>query len=183
MLSFAALFRLRYVAPAVVAFVLAGCAVPFPAYTVSSSNIATIRAADRPIELGHFAGDQTFVYCHDFTFTPEGGKTFAQYIRAAFADELVIAGNTSTKPKVLLSARLSRIAVVCRGWEGRKWEIDLEVTLPDQPPFTVNTVHKFANLVFEPASQATAYHAFLPSVQETVANVLAHPNVRRAQAQ
>ena len=42
---------------------------------------------------------------------PEGGKTFAQYIRAAFNDELVIAGNLSTKPKIPLNVKLTDLGL------------------------------------------------------------------------
>jgi hypothetical protein len=161
---------------AAVAGLLAGCAVPFPVYTVSSSNITTIRGADRTVELGAFTGDQNSVSCRLQPITPEGHKTFAEYIRAAFADELVIAGNLTTKPKVPLSARVVYIDVACNSLDSN-WTIELEVSLPGQAPFLVKTVRPFEYTFFGAAMVPRAYQAFVPAVQDTVANVLAHPNV------
>lgn len=161
---------------------LSACAVPFPVYTVSSANVATIRSSERSIELGTFAGDTSYVSCRLNQIQPEGGKTFAQYIRSAFNDELVIAGNSSTKPKVPLNVKLFYIDVSCNSTDSR-WEIDLEVTLPGRDPFTVKTLRRFDYNFLGGVMLPRAYQAFVPTVQEAVANVLAHPEVRRAQSQ
>jgi hypothetical protein len=161
---------------------LTGCAVPFPVYTVSSTNISTIRSAERSIELGPFTGDQASVSCRLQPITPEGGRTFAQYIRAAFADELVIAGNTPSKPKVPLSARLINIDVSCNSFDSN-WEIELEVTVADQAPFVIKTVRRFDYTFLGAAMLPRAYQAYVPAIQDTVANVLTHPSVRRVLTQ
>ena len=157
---------------------LAGCAVPFPVYTVSSSNISAIREAQRTLQLGQFSGNQSSVSCRLQPITPEGGKTFAQYIRAALADEIIIAGDTSTKSKVPISVQLVSIDVACNSLDSN-WTIELEVTLPNDPPFAVKTVRSFEYSFLGSAMLPRAYQAFVPTVQEAVANVLAHPNVRR----
>lgn len=160
---------------------LTACAVPFPVYTVSSSNIAAIRSAERPVELATFSGDNTSVSCRLQQISPEGGKTFAQYIRAAFNDELVIAGNTSTKPKIPLSIKLTNIDVSCNALDSR-WEIDLEISVPGQEAFVVKTLRRFDYNFLGGVMLPRAYQAFVPTVQEAVANVLTHPTVRKAQS-
>ena len=161
---------------------LTACAVPFPVYTVSSSNITAIRSGERPLELGSFSGDTTSVSCRVQQISPEGGKTFAQYIRSAFNDELVIAANTSTKPRVPLSIKLTYIDVSCNAIDSR-WEIDLEVSVPGQDAFTVKTLRRFDYNFLGGVMLPRAYQAFVPTVQEAITNVLAHPTVKRAQSQ
>ena len=149
---------------------------------MSSSNITAIRSGERPLELGTFSGDTTVVSCRLQQISPEGGKTFAQYIRSAFNDELVIAGNTSTKQKVPLNIKLTYIDVSCNALDSR-WEIDLEVSVPGQEAFTVKTLRRFDYNFLGGVMLPRAYQAFVPTVQESVANVLAHPTVRKAQSQ
>ena len=174
--------HLRAFAATVAVAALTACAVPFPVYTVSSGNISTLRSSERSIELGSFIGDTGSISCRLQQIQPEGGKTFAQYIRAAFNDELVIAGNLSTKPKIPLNVKLTYIDVSCNSIDSR-WEIDLEVTLPGRDPFIVKTLRRFEYNFLGGVMLPRAYQAFVPTVQEAVANVLAHPEIRRAQSQ
>lgn len=173
---------LRIFASTAALSVLAACAVPFPVYTVSSGNIATLRSSERSLELGTFSGDAASVSCRLQQIQPEGGKTFAQYVRAAFNDELIIAGNQSTKSKIPINVKLVNIDVSCNAADSR-WEIDLEVTLPGRSPFIVKTLRRFDYNFLGSVMLPRAYQAFVPTVQEAVANVLAHPEVRSAQSQ
>ncbi len=174
--------RFRLISTLMSSAALTACAVPFPVYTVSSANVATLRSSERSLELGPFVGDTTYVSCRLNQIQPEGGKTFAQYIRSAFNDELIIAGNTATRPKVLLSVRLTYIDVSCNSTDSR-WEVDLEVKLPGKDPFMVKTLRRFDYNFMGGVMLPRAYQAFVPTVQEAVANVLAHPEVRRVQSQ
>ena len=141
---------------------LTACAVPFPVYTVSSGNVATLRSSERSIELGTFTGGTTYVSCRLNQIQPEGGKTFAQYIRSAFNDELIIAGNTSVKPRVPLNVKLIYIDVSCNSTDSR-WEIDLEVTLPGRDPFTVKTLRRFDYNFLGGVMLPRAYQAVHPA--------------------
>lgn len=174
--------RFRFFAGTIFVATLAACAVPFPVYTVSSGNVATLRSSERSIELGTFTGNTASVSCRLQQIQPEGGKTFSQYIRAAFKDELIIAGNSSTKPKIPLNVKLVYIDVSCNSTDSR-WEIDVEVTLPGQEPFTVKTLRRFDYNFIGGVILPRAYQAFVPTVQEVVSNVLDHPEIRRAQSQ
>lgn len=162
-------------APAWVAtVVLTGCVVPFPTYSVSSNNVLAIRATQRTVELGDFLGNQTTTSCRLRRTGPDADRTFAQYIRAAFQDELVIAGPPPLRERSTLSLRITDVNVDC-GNVWSSWTIEGEVRITNQPPYKVKVVRDFdgsflADVVWQRANQA-----FVPTVQEFIAAVMAHP--------
>lgn len=165
-------------APAWVALgILSGCVVPFPTYNVSSNNVMAIRATQRTVELGDFLGNQTTTSCRLRRTGPDGDRTFAQYIRAAFQDELVIAGPPPLRERSTLSMRITDVNVDCGNiWSS--WTIEGEVRITNQQPYKVKVVRDFdgsflADVVWQRANQA-----FVPTVQEFIAAVMAHPAYR-----
>lgn len=162
-------------APAWVAtLALTGCVVPFPTYSVSSHNVLAIRATQRTVELGDFLGNQTTTSCRLRRTGPDADRTFAQYIRAAFQDELVIAGPPPLRERSTLSMRITDVNVDC-GNVWSSWTIEGEVRITNQLPYKVKVVRDFdgsflADVVWQRANQA-----FVPTVQEFIAAVMAHP--------
>jgi len=156
---------------------LAGCAVPFPVYTVSSSNIASIRATQKAVELGDFSGSQTSVSCRLQPISPEGGRTFAQYIRGAFNDEIIIAGTRSGAAKSRVSLQLKNIDVDCAigtAW----WTIEVVVMIDGRPSFEVKTFRPFEGNFLGSVVLLRAYQAFVPTVQQLITDIMTHPTYR-----
>lgn len=168
---------LRRASSVVLPILLGACAVPFPVYTVSSANLTTIRAARNAVELGAFSGPQTSVSCRLQPISPEGGRTFAQYIRNAFNDELVIAGERPGLPRSRVSLQLKNIDVDCAAGTAA-WVIEVDVTIANHRPFTVKTVRTFDGNLLGDVVLMRAYQAFVPSVQQLIADVMAHPTFR-----
>ena len=88
--------------------------------------MATIRSIPNTIKLGQFTGEQKSVSCRLQPIGPEGGGTFASYIRNAFNDEMVIAGATPAPTAVELKGTLKDIDVDC-GIISASWVIAAEL--------------------------------------------------------
>ena len=161
----------------VAASLLAGCAVPFPVYTVSSSNVTSIRSAKAVVELGEFSGLQTSVSCRLQPISPEGNRTFAQYIRGALNDEVVIAGPSSSVRKSKLSLQLKNIDVDC-AVGAASWMMEVDVSINGKPSFNVKTVRNFDGNFMGNVVAQRAYQAFVPSVQQLIADIMMHPNFK-----
>ena len=161
---------------------LSGCAVPFPVYSVSGKNVAAFRSIPQTIKLGQFTGDQRSVSCRLQPISPEGGGTFASYIRNAFDEEMIIAERRPREGEVVeLTGTLKNINVDC-GIISASWTIEMEFSVGGRPPFTVRTVHTFDGNYFGGVVLTRAYTAFVPSVQEFVNAVLNNPSFRAATA-
>lgn len=156
---------------------LTACAVPFPVYTVSSSNVTSIRATKNTVELSEFTGSQTSVSCRLQPISPEGGRTFAQYIRNAFNDELVIAGQKPELAKSKLTLQLKNIDVDCAIGQA-SWMLEADVTVGSQKPFSIKTVRNFDGNLAGAIVVNRAYQAFVPSVQQLITDIMAHPSFR-----
>ena len=153
---------------------LTACAVPFPVYTISSSNITSIRTARNTVELGDFTGSQVSVSCRLQPISPEGGRTFAQYIRNAFNDELIIAGQKPGLPKSKVTLQLKNIDVDCAMGQA-SWILEADVTVENQNPYSIRTVRNFDGNFAGAVVANRAYQAFVPSVQQLIADIMGHP--------
>jgi hypothetical protein len=162
-------------------FLLQGCAVPFPVYTVSSENITTIRSTPRTITLGEFEGEQKSVSCRLQPIEPDNGKTFAKYIHDAFLDELIIA-NAAANSGLKITAKVLNVDVDC-AMGTASWEISMEVTVGNQPPFVVDTVRGFDGNFIGAVVVTRAYQAFTPTVRDVITNILNHPSFKKASNQ
>ena len=156
---------------------LVGCAVPFPVYTVSTTNITSIRASQRSVEVADFSGTQTSVSCRTQPISPEGGRTFAQYIRGAFNDEIIIAGVKPGTAKSRVSLALKNIDVDCAIGTG-SWIFEVTVTIDGQRSYDVRTVRTFEGSFAGAIVGQRAYQAFVPSVQQLITDVMAHPTYK-----
>jgi hypothetical protein len=161
------------------ACLVSGCSVPFPVYSVSGRNVATIRSSPNTIKLGQFSGEQKSVSCRLQPIGPEGGGTFASYIRNAFKDEMIIAGVTPPETAMELNGTLKDIDVDC-GIISAAWVIEMEMTIGALPPFTVKTVRAFDGNYFGGVVLSRAYTAFVPAVQDLVNDVLTNPSFQAA---
>lgn len=162
-------------------FFLQGCAVPFPVYTISSKNITTIRSTPKTIKLGDFQGNQKSVSCRLQPISPENGNTFAQYIHDAFQDELIIA-DPATNSDLTLTAKVLDIDVDC-AMGTASWEVSMEVTVGNEPPFVVKTIRTFDGNFLGGVVLTRAYQAFTPTVQDVITNILIHPSFKAASNQ
>lgn len=153
---------------------MAGCAAPFAPYAISSSNVSAIRAAQRGMELGAFAGTQNDVSCRFRRIGPTGSQTFAQYIRAAFNEELVIAGTPASRERSMLSLKITDVAVDC-GHVWSSWTIEAEVRIANQAPFPVKVSRSFDGSFLADVVQTRASQAFAPTVQAFIAEIVASP--------
>lgn len=167
----------RQVPAWVATLALTGCVVPFPTYSVSSNNVLAIRATQRTVELGDFLGNQTTTSCRLRRTGPDADRTFAQYIRAAFQDELVIAGAPPLRERSTLSVRITDVNVDC-GNVWSSWTIEGEVRITNQLPYKVKVVRDFDGSFLADVVWARANQAFVPTVQEFIAAVMAHPAYR-----
>jgi hypothetical protein len=158
---------------------VSGCSIPFPVYSVSGRNVGTIRTIPNTIKLGQFSGEQKSVWCRLQPISPEGGVTFASYIKNAFNDEIIIAGVTPTQGSIELNGTLRDIDVDC-GMGSASWVIEMEFTLGAQPPFTVRTSRAFEGSFAGAVVGARAYQAFVPTVQDLVNDVLMNPAFQAA---
>lgn len=174
--------RLRSYAVAwscMVGFLLGGCSVPFPVYSISGSNVQAIRSLNATVRTGEFAGREDTVVCRLQPISPEGGVTFAKYIRKALDDELTIAGGTNQGRVVEVRASMVHIDVSC-GIIDADWTIEMDVSVNGQPPQRIKTVRRFDGNYFGAVVATRAYQAFVPAVQQVVADILAIPAVREA---
>ena len=150
-----------------------------PAYSVSEQNVATVRSIAAQIKVGNFTGTKTKDYCTErWLIGPGNGQTFSSYIAEAFSETVQIAG---TKSQVLieLSGTLKHIDVNCGFSLTKTWTIEMELSINDQSPFTVKTVHKFRWYPFRSRPILFA-QSFIPSVQQFVSDVLYSPEVQAA---
>lgn len=154
--------------------VVSACSVPFPVYSVSAHNVQAIRALPATIRLDQITGSQTSVSCRLQPIAPENDATFASYIRTAFEDELVIANAAPHDKVVELSAALKNIDVDC-GIINGDWTIDIAVSMNNQPPVDIKTIHKFDGNYAGAVVLNRAYTAFVPSVQQLIGDVLTSP--------
>jgi len=168
---------LRRLALAALALLLAACNVPFAPYTVSSANITAIRATQRRVELGDFLGRQDSVSCRFRRIGPDGDRTFAQYLRAAFNDELVIADARTGSERSTLSIKVTDVSVDCGNIWG-SWTIEGEVSIGSQQPFTVKARHDFDGSFLMDIVQQRANQAFVPTAQAFIAAVVSHPTFK-----
>ena len=158
---------------------LMGCAVPFPVYAPSTKNVLALRSAPKSVQLGSFSGDQRSVSCRLQPITPDGNRSFAQYIRDALSDELVIANPPASLKPVQLSIALTSIEVYC-GILSASWTIELQVSVDGRAAYAVKTVREFDGNYMAGVVLPRAYQAFIPAVQDAIAAVLAHTEVQAA---
>jgi hypothetical protein len=167
----------RHLPTLVATLALAGCAVPFPGYSISSNNVLAIRGTQRSVELGDFLGNQTTSSCRLRKIGPDADRTFAQYIRAAFTDELVIAGPPPLRERSTVSVRITDVNVDCGNiWSS--WTIEGEVRITNQLPYKVKVVRDFDGSFLADVVWARANQAFVPTVQEFIAAIMANPAYR-----
>ena len=109
---------------------VSGCAsVPFPTYSVSGSNVATIRSVPASISIGNFSGTQTTVSCRAQRIEPEGGATFGSFIQDAFNNEVLIAGESSGST-IEITGVMREVDVACGIGDG-SWTIEAEISIGD----------------------------------------------------
>jgi len=133
------------------------------------------------VRVGQFTGDQQTVSCRLRPIGPEGGGTFAAYIQNAFEEEATITGRRPAEGEVELRGVLRRVDVDC-GIVEASWTIEMDMSIGEQPPFTVKTVRRFDGNYLGGVVFQRAYTAFVPSVQEFVHDVLASPAFQAAVA-
>lgn len=157
---------------------LAGCAVPMPTYTVASANVAAIREFQRGIDLQSFSGDPKSVSCRAIQIGPDNGRTFAQYIQAAFNDEVVIAGVKKSLPTTKLAIDVKSVSLDCAIGTG-SWSFEVEVKVQDQSPFVLRSSRDFNGSFDGMIVRERAMQALVPSVQKLIQEVIAHPTFKR----
>lgn len=155
-------------------FLLAGCAPAFAPYHISSSNVVALRSAQRSAELADFTGAQANVSCRLRRIGPAGDRTFSQYIRAAFNDELVIAGAPASRERSSLSLHIKDVSVDC-GNLWASWTITADVTVGSQAPVVIKVSRRFDASLLADVVQSRASQAFAPTVQQFIAAVIQHP--------
>ena len=160
------------------AAILTGCAVPFPVYTISTSNIVALRDANRLVKINTFKGSQTSVSCRLQPISPEGGRTFAKYIQDAFNDEIVVA-NPKNPPAITVDATLTNIDVDC-AMGTASWTIEMDVSVNGQATFAAKVSRTFEGSFAGAIVGQRAYQAFVPTVQEAVKAIISHPTFQSA---
>jgi hypothetical protein len=162
-----------------IALCLAGCSVPFPTYGVSARNVETVRSTPATIKVGPITGAQTSVSCRLQPIGPEGSGTFASYIQEAIADEVVIAGGAPRDRTIQISGTLTNVDVDC-GIINGSWTIEMALVVNNGPPVSVKTARNFDGNYFGGVVLQRAYGAFVPTVQQFVADVLNSAAVQAA---
>lgn len=166
---------------ALITCIISACTVPFPVYSVAGKNVESIRAVPATIKVGNFAGNQTSVSCRLQPLGPENNETYASFIRNAFNNELIISGGVPHNTTIELNGTLKKIEVDC-GIVSGSWTIEMELSINNQPPFTVKTVRKFDGNYSGEIVLKRATGTFVPAVQQFLNEVLNSPSVQTAAA-
>ena len=158
---------------------VSGCSLPFPVYSASGRNVEAIRNVPRAVKVGQFVGDQKSISCRLQPLEPQGGETFAAYIRNAFNEEIIMAGAKTNEAGIGLNGTLKDIDVDC-GILSASWTIEMELSVGDRPPFTVKTIHNFDGNYFGAVVFSRAHAAFVPAIQHFINDVVKHPSFQAA---
>jgi len=167
----------------VAALSLSGCTNVSPRYSSSSDNVLVLRdirdQSVAKIRTGQFLGEKTSESCRGGSFEPPDHDTFAFFIGEAFRDEFILSDIYAKDASIKLSGRLKEVYLDAGMGEGI-WEIEMEMTVLDQPPFTVKVQHFFEGGFAAITVCENARNAFIPAVQDFVAAVIAHPTFQRS---
>lgn len=172
-----------------------------PEYAISESNVSAFRSARRAVELGEVtrrfpregcsalgvpvpghgptecARLAQDVYCRSIPIKPEVDVSLTQYFQAAFNDELVAAGTPASPGRTIISMTLQKIEVDC-GISSASWTVEVIVRVGDHAPYTVKTVRSFDGNFIWGIVLHRAEQAFMPTVQQTIAEIVQHPTFR-----
>ena len=163
--------KISLISSLAIAVSLTGCSIPFPVYSPAGKNVQAIRSIPTDIEVGQFSGNDTSVSCRLQQIGPENGETFASYIAKAINEEIIIAGGVQHDSKVALSGSLKSIDVDC-GTLYAAWTIVMDISVNNQPPFSVKTVHEFDGNFMGAVVFNRAHMAFVPTIQDVVNNII-----------
>ena len=164
---------------AVLLCAVSGCSMAFPVYSASGRNVEALRGLPKNVKLGQFVGDEKSVSCRLQPISPEGGGTFASYIRNAFNEDIIMAGGRPNATQVELGGTLKNIDVDC-GIISASRIIEMDLNVGNQPPFTVKTVYSFDGNYFGAVVFSRAYTAFVPAIQRFVNDVVKHASFQAA---
>ncbi len=170
-----------------------------PKYATSEANVRALRTARRSVELGEVSWAPStdecelpripgtnppdcspsgkVVYCGLGPIKSEGERSFTQYFRSAFSDELAAAGHPASADRTRISMTLQKIEVYCHPWD-YSWVFVVGVKIGEREPYTIKTVHKFDGSISGALTYQRARWAFMPAVQQTIAEIVQHPTFR-----
>jgi len=167
------------IAAATTVAVLSGCAAPFPVYSAAGKNVAAVRELPRPLQVRAVSGSQSNATCRLVPIIPDGGKTYADYVRHAFDEEITMAGRPAGGSPLEVSLKLIKVDVDCGILEGA-WVFDVELTVGRQAPVALRIQRPFDGNYIGTIVVDRATKAFVPSVQDLVQAVLRHPAMQAA---
>ncbi len=117
--------------------------------------------------------------CRAFNpLSPPDNATFASFIGGAFKDEFIIANVYTENSPIELTGRLINIDMDSAGMTTGRWTIEMEMAVPESPPFVVKTVYPFKSGFAAYTVCENARNALVPAVQEFVKSVISHPTFR-----
>ncbi len=143
-------------------------------YSVSVDNVMALKALnDAKLNVGEFTSsepDKTEIMCRAVgPIKAPDGKTFENFIRKGFVDELKLAEVYSASSPVTLTGNLDNIDFSS---VAGTWDIGLTITSSNGKTLSVSEHYSYTtNFVAEFACQQTA-QALMPAVQDLIGKVV-----------
>jgi len=100
-------------------------------------------------------------------------------IAKAISEEIIMAGGAQREPKVTLSGTLKNVDVDCGILSG-SWTIEMDVSINNQPSFSLKTIHEFDGNYFGAVVFNRTHTAFVPTIQDLVNNIISSPSFQAA---
>lgn len=181
------LSKLSAIAAVAVIVVISGCSTyATPRYSMSVDNDQILKKLhsehpDTRLAVAQFTsdtGERTEITCRAVgpIVTPDG-ETFSAFISKALVDEMKFSGIYSKDAVKSISGHITKLNFSSTSGH---WAISANVSVADEPPFTVTEVYDYDTSFFgETACNQTA-QAFGPAVQDFVKKVVSHPAFQQA---
>jgi hypothetical protein len=161
---------------------LTGCAPSISQrYYPSAKNAIALRAlaAQRAetLTVGRFRGGPETVWCRGAGISPPDRKSFAEFLRGAFIDELALAGLLTEASPLEFRANLKFLDVECNVGTGI-WTIEFEYSIAEGPPAVVKKDYEFEGAYLGETVYRNAVQALVPAVQELIQTVVTSNDFR-----
>ena len=156
-----------------------GCvSATIPAYTVSASNVATLRRIGHTVNVGKFVSTnptgRLSVICGAKVYVPNKW-TFAAYIQHAIKDELQMADLFSVSAPIKLTGVLEDVDF---SMHSNVWQIELVVTSSNDTSVRVEIKHKYLSGDDIITACFPTAQAFVPAVQQLLGKIYTSPEFK-----
>jgi len=121
--------------------------------------------------VGKFEGGSESVSCRGARISPPDRKSFAEFLRGAFIDELSLAGLLADTSAIEFHGSIKVLDVLCNVGTGI-WTIEFEYSVAGSPPVLVKADYEFEGAYLGETVYRNAVQALVPAVQELIQTVV-----------